>query len=220
MKGILHLVCKYQDKERIIRVNNKFVPVDPREWTTQYNMTVNVGLGTGAKQEQLGVMQMLLQKQEQMITQYGLNNPLVSLKQYRDTLAKFVNMAGFKDESGFLKDITQEQSDMMAQQAAQNPQTNPNTEAAKILAQAEKEKAQMKMQSDMAKLELDRMKLEMEASKQMLRLEQDKLEFEKEMAIKELELINKEKESNANTSTNQMKTVVDAIDKISKINAG
>ena len=220
MKGILHLVCKYQDKERIIRVNNKFVPMDPREWTTQYNMTVNVGLGTGAKQEQLGVMQMLLQKQEQMITTYGLNNPLVSLKQYRDTLAKFVNMAGFKDESGFLNDITKEQSDMMAQQAAQNPKANPNTEAAKILAQAEKEKAQMKMQSDMAKLEIDRMKLEMEASKQMLRLEQDKLEFEKEMAIKELELINKEKESNANTSTNQMKTVVDAIDKISKINAG
>ena len=130
MKGILHLVCKYQNKERIIKINNKFVPMDPREWNTEYNVTVNVGLGTGSKQEQLGVMQMVLDKQEQMLTQYGLNNPLVSLKQYRDTLAKFVNMAGFKDESGFLKDVTQEQSDMLAQQQAAGGASDPQVQAA------------------------------------------------------------------------------------------
>ena len=108
MKGILHLLCKYQDKERIIKVNNKYVPMNPREWDSEYNVTVNVGLGTGSKTEQLGVMQMVLQKQEQMLQQYGLANPLVSIKQYRDTLAKFVNMAGFKDESGFIKDLSEE----------------------------------------------------------------------------------------------------------------
>ena len=156
MKGILHLLCKYQDKERIIKVNNKYVPMNPREWDSEYNVTVNVGLGTGSKTEQLGVMQMVLQKQEQMLQQYGLANPLVSIKQYRDTLAKFVNMAGFKDESGFIKDLSEEQSDQLAQQQAQNPQTDPNTEAAKILAQVEKEKAAMKMQSDMAKLEMEK----------------------------------------------------------------
>ena len=217
MKGILHLVCKYQNKERIIKINNKFVPMDPREWNTEYNVTVNVGLGTGSKQEQLGVMQMVLDKQEQMLTQYGLNNPLVSLKQYRDTLAKFVNMAGFKDESGFLKDITQEQSDQLAQQQAENPQTDPNTEAAKILAQVEREKAQLKSQTDAQKLELDRMKLEMESAKAMLKLEQEKVEFEKEMAIKELELIQKSDESDAKVTQGEMKVVVDALDKINNI---
>ena len=217
MKGILHLVCKYQNKERTIKVNNKFVPMDPREWNTEYNVTVNVGLGTGSKQEQLGVMQMVLDKQEQMLTQYGLNNPLVSLKQYRDTLAKFVNMAGFKDESGFLKDITQEQSDQLAQQQAENPQTDPNTEAAKILAQVEREKAQLKSQTDAQKLELDRMKLEMESAKAMLKLEQEKVEFEKEMAIKELELIQKSDESDAKVTQGEMKVVVDALDKINNI---
>jgi hypothetical protein len=59
-KGILHLVCKYQQKERILRINNKYVPFDPREWNTEYNITVNVGLGTGSKQEQLATMQMIL----------------------------------------------------------------------------------------------------------------------------------------------------------------
>jgi len=217
MKGILHLVCKYQQKERIIRVNNKFVPMDPREWSTQYNVTVNVGLGTGSKSEQLSVMQMILDKQEQMLTQYGLSNPLVSIKQYRDTLAKFVNMAGFKDESGFLKDMTQEQSDQLAQQQAQQPQTDPTTEATKILAEVEREKAQMKMQTDQQKLELDRMKLEMESAKAMLKLEQEKVEFEKEMAIKELELMQKAEESDAKVTQGEMKVVVDALDKINNI---
>ena len=191
MKGILHLLCKYQDKERIIKINNKFVPMNPREWDTQYNVTVNVGLGTGSKTEQLGVMQMVLDKQEQMLKEYGLSNPLVTLKPYRDTLAKFVNMAGFKDESGFIKDITQEQSDQLAQAQAQNPQTDPTTEAAKILAQAEESKAQMKMQSDMAKLELEKQQLELKTQKEMLDLQQKQVQFEKEMALKEMEFAQK-----------------------------
>ena len=64
-KGILQLVCKYQQKARIIRLNNKYVPFDPREWNSEYNISVNVGLGTGSKQEQLATMQMILDKQEQ-----------------------------------------------------------------------------------------------------------------------------------------------------------
>ena len=87
-RGILQLVCKYQDKERIIKINNSFVPMNPREWSTEYNLTVNVGLGTGGKQEQLATMQMILAKQEEVIKGYGLNNPLVNIKQYRDTLSQ------------------------------------------------------------------------------------------------------------------------------------
>jgi len=217
MKGILQLVCKYQNKERIIKVNNKFVPMNPREWNTEYNVTVNVGLGTGSKSEQLSVMQMVLDKQEQMLTQYGLSNPLVSLKQYRDTLAKFVNMAGFKDESGFLKDISQEQSDQLAQQQAESPQTDPNTEAAKILAQVEKEKAEMQMQSKMAQLEMDKQELELKVQKEMLELQQKEIQFEKEMALKEMELMQKAQNDSAKNDVSQSKELINALDKINNI---
>jgi hypothetical protein len=217
MKGILQLVCKYQQKEKIIKVNNKFVPMNPREWNTEYNLTVNVGLGTGSKGEQLSVMQMVLDKQEQMLTEYGLSNPLVSLKQYRDTLAKFVNMAGFKDESGFLKDITQEESDQMAQQQAQQPQSDPNTEAAKILAQVEKEKAQMKMQSDMAKLEIEKQELELKVQKEMLELQQREIQFEKEMALKEMELAQKSNNDSAKNDMNKTKEIINSLEKIQNL---
>jgi hypothetical protein len=31
-QGILTLVCKYQDQERIIKLRNQFIPMNPREW--------------------------------------------------------------------------------------------------------------------------------------------------------------------------------------------
>ena len=214
MKGILHLLCKYQDKERIIKINNKYVPMNPREWDTQYNVTVNVGLGTGSKTEQLGVMQMVLDKQEQMLKEYGLGNPLVSLKQYRDTLAKFVNMAGFKDESGFIKDLTEEQSEQLAQQQAQNPQSDPNTEAAKILAQVEKEKADLQAQTQMAKVEMERKAVELKAQREMLEMQQKQVQFEKEMALKEMQLAQKAQNDKENTDLNKTKEIMSSLEKI------
>ena len=216
-KGILHLVCKYQQKERIIRVNNEYVPFDPREWNTEYNITVNVGLGTGTKQEQLATMQMIMQKQEQIIQGYGLGNPLVSLKQYRDTLAKFVNMAGFKDESQFLKEVTEEQAQQMAQQA-QEGQTDPQVAAAEALAQAEIQKAQMKMQADQAKLMLDREQMELKAQKEALELQQKRIEFEKEMALKEVELMLKAKTTESSENMDKAKVIMNALEKINNVN--
>jgi hypothetical protein len=217
-KGILQLICKYQNKERIIKVNNSFVPMNPREWSTEYNVTVNVGLGTGGKQEQLATMQMILQKQEEVIKGYGLNNPLVNLKQYRDTLAKFINMAGFKDDSAFLMEVSEEQAMAMAKQAAEAPpQEDSNTKAAAILAQVEKEKAEMQMQSKMAQLELEKQELELKVQKEMLELQQKQIQFEKEMALKEMEFAQKSQNDDKKTDIAQSKELINALDKINNI---
>ena len=192
--------------------------MNPREWDNEYNVTVNVGLGTGGKQEQLATMQMILQKQEEIIKGYGLNNPLVNLKQYRDTLAKFVNMAGFKDDSAFLMEISEEEAQAMAKQAAEAPpEEDSNTKAAAILAEVEREKAQMQMQAKMAQLELDKQQMELDASKALIKLEQEKLKFEKEMAMKELELAQKASNDNEKNNLNQSRELVNALDKINNI---
>jgi hypothetical protein len=219
-KGILHLVCKYQQKERILRINNKYVPFDPREWNTEYNITVNVGLGTGSKQEQLATMQMILDKQEQIITQYGLSNPLVNLKQYRDTLAKFVQMAGFKDDSQFLMEVTQEQAQQLAQQQAENPKTDPNTEAAKILAQVEREKAELRAQTEMAKLQMDREQFQLESQRKELELQQQALKQSAELALQEMKIKSDMVQKDEKTRTDQTKVIMDSLAKIDKITRG
>ena len=86
MKGILHLVCKYQDQPRAMAINGKPLNIDPREWDNQYNVSINVGLGNGTGDEKIAMLQMILAKQEQVLMQYGLANPLVDIKQYRQTL--------------------------------------------------------------------------------------------------------------------------------------
>ena len=219
-KGILQLVCKYQQKSRIVRINNKYVPFDPREWSSEYNITVNVGLGTGSKQEQLATMQMILDKQEQLLTTYGLSNPLVNLKQYRDTLAKFVQMAGFKDDSQFLMEVTEEQAQQLAQMQAQQGAQNPQLQAAQQLAQVEREKAQLKAQTDQAKLQLDREQMQLEAQQKALELQQKEVQQTTDLALKELKIRLDAEGQDGKLKTDQAKMIMDALEKIDMINRG
>jgi hypothetical protein len=207
-KGILQLLCKYQDVTRTLRINGKFVPFNPREWDTEYNVTINVGLGTGSRQEQLATMQMILGKQEQILQAYGVSNPLISLKQYRDTLAKFVHMAGFKDATAFMNEITPEIEQQVIQDASQE-QPDPNTRAAEILAQVEREKAQLKQQTEMAKLELEKQQMELDNARKQLELQMQAFKIQAD-ASNQSEV----------TRNSQTKTVIDTLEKFNKAQTG
>lgn len=186
-KGILHLLCKYQDRDQTIRLNGNWVSFDPREWSDQYNVSINVGLGNGNRQEQIAVLQMILAKQEQVIGQYGVNNPLVSLSQYQKTLSRMIEMAGFKDTTSFLNQITPEVEQQVMQQAAQAP-ADPTTEAAKMYADVEKAKAELKAQADAAKNDLDRQKMALENERKQLEMAQKAAKDNAELALKEMKL--------------------------------
>lgn len=186
-KGILHLLCKYQDREQTVRMRNEWVAFDPREWSDQYNVTINVGLGNGNRQEQIATLQMILAKQEQIISQYGVNNPLVSLSQYQKTLSRMVEMAGFKDTTSFLNTITPEIEMQVMQQASQ-PQEDPSAQAAQMLADIEKAKAELRAQTDNAKNELEREKMQLDNARKQLELEQKAYKDNAELALKEMKI--------------------------------
>jgi len=65
-KGILLLITKYQQQERIVRLRNKFVPVDPREFDSEFDVVVNVGLGTADDEQKIAFLQAIAAKQEQI----------------------------------------------------------------------------------------------------------------------------------------------------------
>ncbi len=180
-KGILHLLCKYQNIPKTVRIHGKFVQFDPREWSDQYQVTVNVGLGNGNRQEQIAMLQMILAKQEQIIQQYGPTNPLVTVTQYRNTLGKMIQMAGFKDTTAFMNEVTPEMEQMIYQQAMQASQGQ--SDPAAILAQVEQMKAQLQAQTAQAKLQAEAVKA---ASQQQL--EAAKLQADREKAIADITL--------------------------------
>lgn len=193
-KSILALSIKYQDKPRMIRLRGKFVPFDPRGWKADYDVSVHVGLGTGNKEQQLMMLQMILQKQEQILTQFGPNNPLVTVGQYRETLSKLIEAAGFKNADAFFKPVTPEVDAMLAQ--PQPEKADPNLEATKMLMQIEQEKTAAKAQIEAAKLDLQRQQLEAEYTKKGMEMQQkaqrDSVELrirEAEVAVKQLQAI-------------------------------
>ena len=96
-RKIFELSVKYQDKEKIIQLNNQYIPVMPTEWKNRFNITIQVGLGTGTKEQQLIILNNILDKQLQAFNLQGQREfPMVSLKNIYNTLSKIVENAGLK----------------------------------------------------------------------------------------------------------------------------
>lgn len=187
-EGILHLVTKYQNKERIIRLRGQYVAVDPRTWANKYDLSINVGLGNGNRDQQMAMLQMVLAKQEQMLGQFGPANPLVSMGQYRSTLGRFVEAAGFKDSAEFFKPITPEVDQALSNPPPQEPQMPPEIQAVMMRTQADIQAQQAKMQAEM---ELAREKaaleLQLMREKEMAKMQLEMEKFRAQMALKQEE---------------------------------
>jgi hypothetical protein len=181
---ILHLLCKYQDKARIIRLRGKYVSIDPREWTNGFDVSINVGLGTGNKQEQMAMVAMVLQKQEQILGTQGFNNPLVTITQYRQTLGRFIEAAGYKDSSEFFKEIPPELEQQIANPQPQQPPVDPAVQAYMAQAQAQMQIDQAKAQQDM---QLAQQKAEADVMLQQQKA-QAEIQLKREKAMADLEL--------------------------------
>jgi hypothetical protein len=173
-KGLLHLATKYENRPKIIRLRGKFVPMDPRNWKTEYDVSVNVGLGTGQVQERMQALMMVLGKQEQLLQQLGLQNPVVSPNQYLNTLKQLVQLAGFKDSGQFFAPQIDMQA--MAQQQGEKPPSPADLEMAKV---------QAKVQADQAKAAND---IKMAQAKLAAEIKLREAELAAEMALKEREL--------------------------------
>ncbi|MCI0429530.1 MAG: hypothetical protein L0210_03165, partial [Rhodospirillales bacterium] len=107
-RKILELVNRHQSATRIIRLRNRWVPMDPREWNTQMDVSISVGLGTGNKDQMLMHLRNLLEIQVQAIRmQGGVDGPLVRLENVYNTLAKLVENAGLKSADAYFTDPAQ-----------------------------------------------------------------------------------------------------------------
>lgn len=138
-RKMLALVCKYQDKEEVIKLRGEWVPMDPREWKDSYNMSVAVGLGTGNREQMVGQLTNLLQMDQQIIElQGGADGPIVTLANVYEKLKRMIEAMG-------LKGIENYYADPGAQQE-QPQQEGPGPAIAE---------AEAKAQTDIRKAEID-----------------------------------------------------------------
>jgi len=150
-KGILKMIIKNQDKPMVIRLRNQWIPVDPRGWNPDMDMIVNVGLGNGNASERTNLLSMIMGKQEQALMQFGPDNPLVDLKQYRDTITQILAINGMKDGARYFKEIDRQTLPQLQQQSMGQPKPDPT----EMLAQVEMEKVKADIQIAQLKAQLE-----------------------------------------------------------------
>lgn len=225
-RGILHLLCKYQNQAKTIRMRGKWVSYDPREWSDLYDVSINVGLGNGNRQEQIAMLQMIMAKQEEIIGKYGANNPLVSVTQYRGTLGRMIEMAGFKDTTSFINEITPEVEQQIMQQASQAP-ADPTSEAAQLYAKVEEQKSQLTAQTAQAKLQLDREQMQVDNARKELEMQQQQMQMdgdyrikEAELQLKQMELEMKSQATDGKLQTEQLNAIMSAITSLNEMIKG
>lgn len=149
MKGLfkksLQLITKNQDAPRMVRLRNKFVPIDPRVWDANMDVIVNVAIGVGSNEEKMAFLGQIAQKQEALMQ---MGAPLATMQNYYNTLAQMMALAGYKDPSIFFNDP--------AMMPPPPPPAPPGPTPEEMLAQVQMEAIRADIQKKAAELELQR----------------------------------------------------------------
>jgi hypothetical protein len=166
--GIGRLLAKKQPKARMVRLRGKWVEIDPRQWTQQMDVTVNVALGASQTEKKVQALMAVASEHKEIAQLLGLNNPLVGLGRIRATREKILMLSGIKDVDTHYAPLP-----LDYQPPPQPPQPDP--EQAWI--EAEKEMNHKKTMAELAikadQLQLDREKAEWDHAFQMRKLDAD-----------------------------------------------
>lgn len=146
MRCIYELVLKNQDKERVVKLRNKWVPVRPDMWRDKMDCTVAVGIGNGNRDQQLMHLTTMLQFAGDAM-RGGLN--IVNEKNLYNMGAALVKNMGFQNVDDFLTN-----PEMVP------PQPDPAEQEKMMEMQVKQQELQIKA----ADLQLKQQKLQQEAA--------------------------------------------------------
>ena len=186
--GILKLLTDGEMEPIAFKLLGEYVEFDPNEWDDGYNMTVNVGLGTGDRNQQVGNLTSINQIQMGLLGT-PLGPLLVDPDKVYNTLAKQVEAIGYKNVGDFFIDPQGKQ--VPPPQAPPDPaiqiaQMKQQGDAMKMQAETKRdlEKAQLdaaaNLQAKQSELELQAANDRRDGEREMMKLQADhQLEIEK-----------------------------------------
>ena len=145
---IHELILKHQDKKAVVELRNEWVEVDPREWRTRKDMTVQIGLGIGTREQNMLHLSAIKEMQGEIVEKGGMNLLVTPQNIYR-TAAEFVKNANLKNPELYFTD------------PGDKPAPPPNDEQAKLQAQAQQlQQRQQELDAEKAKNNQDKIELQ------------------------------------------------------------
>jgi hypothetical protein len=164
MITIYELLLKNQDKERVVKLRNEWVPVRPDVWNDKYDCTVSVALGHGSKDQQMMHLSQMIQFAGEAM-KGGLS--IVNEQNIYNLGAALVKAMGFQNVNDFLTDPSM----VPPQQKEPTP----------------KEQADL-MEVQVKKQELEIKAAEVQIKAQKIQQEYQKLAVDSQLKVEELNL--------------------------------
>ena len=173
-KIVLHLITTHQDAPRMVRLRNEFVPIDPRVWNSNMDVSINVALGRGTDAERMMMLRQIGEMQKDAMKTMGPQNPLTDITKLSNTLKAMTELAGFKDTSQFWSNPAE----------FTPPPKQDKPDVNEMLIQVQIQQIQADIQKKAAQLQLDREKMQMEDDRKRDELEAELFVKAEEMKAK------------------------------------
>jgi hypothetical protein len=165
-KSIYNLVQRYEDRKKIVRINNTYQEIDPASWREDLDVDIKVGIGYGDQNNRMANLGTFSQFIEKVATQTeGIVSP--------DNIYNLVRQIG--------KEMGINNIDALVTPPPP-PRTEPNMQEQAV--QAQSQALIMEAQASQMQAEVKAKELELKAAK----LELDRVETEYNIAIKQEEL--------------------------------
>lgn len=220
-KCLLKLIVKHQDKPRAIRLRDDWVDMDPRAWSADMDVTINVGLGAGSRDRDLQMLSGIKQSMELILGQMGPMNPIAPLDKYANVLRKMVEVSGMKSPDQFFNEVGPEEMQKLAAQSAQ-PKPDPKMMEAQAKLQIEQQKAaadaELSQQRAASELQLQRDKAgaQLEADREAAQL---KLQLAREEAAARMQIAREEAQMKAQLRREEMMLEAELTQEANRLNA-
>jgi hypothetical protein len=143
---IHNLLRRHQQQEMVLQITGgRWITQNPSEWRERTELVINVGLGSGTREEARSNIVLLGQAQKELAP-FGLVGP----KQAFNTFRKVCHLLGYENPSEFALDPDSPEYQQVQAQRAQQPQ-DPRIAAAQIKATSDQQIEGMRAQATQAK---------------------------------------------------------------------
>ncbi len=183
--SLLHAtIRRHGSQPQTVRLRNKWVNVDPREWKSRQDMTIQVGLGSGNKTQQLAATLKLAELQTQ-----GVAVGLVSPKNLFNTAKKYCKLIGEKDPELYFTSPGGQPDPNDPSSAPIPPPPDPKMMEVQAKVEMQKFDAQKSMMEMQGKAEIEKTQAQADiATSQMktqadIALAREKFELEKQLKL-------------------------------------
>jgi hypothetical protein len=153
--GLYNEICENPNQERTLKIRGKYVPFDTSTFDSTLEVEVNANLGKGSDMVRMLALNQIDQKQQMLVAQMGLSNPICGVQEMLNTQQDMLALANIKNVARYFKTPNLQQL-----QAMQTAPKAPDPMA--MAAQAQMEKVRSETAKAVGQQNLDRAKMQQE----------------------------------------------------------